>query len=402
MPRPRLEVPTYRLHKPTGKAVCTVYDAAGDRREVVLGDHGSAASKAEYARLCAELRPGGVMAGVDLVVPVAEIVAAYLTHAKRYYRHPDGTSTGEAEAIRYALRPLRKLYGPTPAAEFGPKSLKALQQHMAELRWSRKLVNARIGRVVRMFKWAVGEELVAAAVYGGLRAVSGLQAGRSAARETDDVLPVPAADYETTLPFLPFAPRALVELMRWTGMRPGEACRVTLAEIDRTGDVWVYAPKKHKTAYKGKKRAVAFGPKAQAVLAAFLAAYEKFDLLAADPTAPVFSPARERQRLYAERRAKRVSKVQPSQKDRKKPGKRRPGAVYRSHGLAVAVRRAAKKAGVTPWHPNQLRHLVGTEVREKHGLEAAQVVLGHSRADITQLYALTSTTKAAAVAADMG
>ena len=402
MPRPRLEVPTYRLHKPSGNAVCTVYDADGTRREVVLGRHGSADSKAEYARLCAELRPGGVMPGVCASLLVKDVIAAYWDHAVAYYRHPDGTATGEAEAIRYALRPLRKLYGPTLAAEFGPKALKALQQHMAGLGWSRKLVNARIGRVVRMFKWAVGEELVPEAVYGGLRAVSGLQAGRSAARETEDVLPVPVADYEATLPFLPFAARALVELMRFTGMRPGEACRVTLAEIDRSGDVWVYAPKKHKTAFRGKKRAVAFGPKAQAVLAAFLAAYERFDLLAGDPTAPVFSPARERQRRDAERRAKRKSKVQPSQVSRKKAGKRRPGAVYRSHGLATAVRRAATKAGVTPWHPNQLRHLVGTEVRERHGLEAAQVVLGHSRADITQLYALTSTTKAAAVAADMG
>jgi integrase len=39
------------------------------------------------------------------------------------------------------------------------------------------------------------------------------------------------------------------------------------------------------------------------------------------------------------------------------------------------------------WHPNQLRHTRATEVRRRYGLEAAQVILGHSRADVTQVYA---------------
>ena len=39
------------------------------------------------------------------------------------------------------------------------------------------------------------------------------------------------------------------------------------------------------------------------------------------------------------------------------------------------------------WHPNQLRHAVGTELRKRFGLEAAQVVLGHATADVTQIYA---------------
>jgi len=39
------------------------------------------------------------------------------------------------------------------------------------------------------------------------------------------------------------------------------------------------------------------------------------------------------------------------------------------------------------WHPNQLRHTFATRVRKQHGLEAAQVLLGHARADVTQVYA---------------
>ena len=31
------------------------------------------------------------------------------------------------------------------------------------------------------------------------------------------------------------------------------------------------------------------------------------------------------------------------------------------------------------WSPNQLRHAAATEVRKQFGLEAAQIILGHSR-----------------------
>ena len=39
------------------------------------------------------------------------------------------------------------------------------------------------------------------------------------------------------------------------------------------------------------------------------------------------------------------------------------------------------------WNPHQLRHTAATEIRRAFGLEAAQVVLGHSGADVTQIYA---------------
>ncbi len=38
------------------------------------------------------------------------------------------------------------------------------------------------------------------------------------------------------------------------------------------------------------------------------------------------------------------------------------------------------------WHANQLRHTRGTEVRKTNGLEAAQCVLNHRRADVTEVY----------------
>jgi integrase len=54
------------------------------------------------------------------------------------------------------------------------------------------------------------------------------------------------------------------------------------------------------------------------------------------------------------------------------------------------------------WSPNQLRHSYATKVRKEHGLEAAQVLLGHSRADVTQIYAEKNEAMAADIASKIG
>src|SRR5205085_2200553 len=54
------------------------------------------------------------------------------------------------------------------------------------------------------------------------------------------------------------------------------------------------------------------------------------------------------------------------------------------------------------WHPNQLRHSFATRVRKQHGLEAAQVLLGHARADVTQVYAERNEQLAVSIATQVG
>jgi integrase len=49
-----------------------------------------------------------------------------------------------------------------------------------------------------------------------------------------------------------------------------------------------------------------------------------------------------------------------------------------------------------------LRHTFGTEVRKVEGFEAAQVMLGHSRADVTQVYAERNESLALKIAAKIG
>src|SRR5262249_7057581 len=169
---------------------------------------------------------------------------------------------------KYSLRPLRRLYGDTEAAAFGALKLKAVRQDMVDGGWARTLINKRVRRLVRVFKWAASEELVPVAVYQSLATVGGLQKGRTAARETDPVLPVDLALVEATLPHLQPTVAALVRLQLATGMRPAEACRVRLEEIDRTGDGWVYRPDRDKDAPHGNSRGMPAGPKGMAVRAA--------------------------------------------------------------------------------------------------------------------------------------
>jgi len=97
-------------------------------------------------------------------------------------------------------------------------------------------------------------------------------------------------------------------------------------------------------------------------------------------------------------RANRKTKVQPSQVNRRKRRpERKPGDRYVKDAYNRAIPRAVDRANeerekegqekLPYWSPNQLRHSAATEIRRQSGLEAAQTVLGHARADVTQVYA---------------
>jgi integrase len=152
----------------------------------------------------------------------------------------------------------------------------------------------------------------------------------------------------------------------------------------------------HKLSWRGKLRKILLGPKSQAMLRPFLEGR--------DPESFVFSPKESKEALQAERAAKRKSKRQPSQvRRKKKPNpKRRPREYYSAHAYSRAVARTCEKAGIPIWRPNRLRHTAATIIRREYGLEAAQVILGHTRCDTTQIYAERDTQKAEAIIKEIG
>lgn len=420
----RRNIPTYRLHKQSGQAIVTLTDAAGNRRDVLLGKHDTPESRAEYLRVVAEweasahrLPRPGAEASAPSSLTVNELLLAYVRHVEGYYVK-DGRPTSQQDRVRLALRPVKELYGHTPAAAFGPLALKAVREKLVAHGYVRRHVNSLVGCVKRMFKWAVAEELVPASVFHGLQAVGGLQQGRTPARDNEPVAPVAMAVVEDTLPHLGRHVAAMVRVQVLAGMRSGEVCLVRACDLDMSGPVWVYRPPTHKTQHHGHQRAVAIGPKAQEILRPFL----KTDL-----QAYLFCPAECEAERQAARRAARKTKVQPSQvyRKKKKP-KKAPGAHYTSRSYHQAIRQAiltantseaceackplkpadrceACKASALPhWHPHQLRHTHATEVRRRFGLEAAQVALGHSSADVTQVYAERNLGLAVQVAQQIG
>jgi integrase len=395
--RPR-SVPTYRHHRQSGQAVVTLTDGCGNRRDVLLGTYGTKASREEYARVLSEWEAAGRCppqpVGAAATLTINELLVRFMEWAEQHYRHTDGRPTSELNDYRYTLKPLKELYGTTTAARFGPLALKAVRQKMLDTDLSRGVANQRTGRIKRVFKWAVAEELVPQATYAALVTVEGLARGRTAARETEPVGPVSPALVEIVKPRVNRYVRAMIDMQSLTGMRPGEVVIMRACDIDTSGKVWLYRPHHHKLAYQNRERVIALGPKSQDIVKAFRV--PELDTF-------LFSPGRAREERFAELRAKRRTPVPPSQQCRKKrrPSKR-PGRHYSARSYHRAIADACRKAGAPGWHPNQLRHLHATEIRRQFGLEAAQVVLGHSKADVTQVYAERDLGLAVRIAAQVG
>ena len=393
MPHLTQSTPKYRKHKASGQAIVTIR-----AHDFYLGPWNSKASKIEYDRIIGEWLAAGRQLPIrdseaaDLTV--VEILARFKSFAVKHYRKA-GDPTGEWENIRHAIEPLRRLYGRTLAREFGPVALKALRQEMIDAELSRGVINSRVRKIKRIFRWGVSEQLVPTEVVIALETVEGLQMGRTTAREAPPVTPVPDEIVDKTLRYLPEVVADMVRFQRLTACRPGEVCVLRPCDVDRSGgDIWVYRPKGHKSEHQGRKRTVFIGSKAQAVLLPYLLR---------DADSYCFSPLDTERKRLARMRANRKTKVQPSQLDRsKKNAKRKPGERYTTNSFGYAIRRASEKAGVERWGPNRLRHTAATRIREQFGLEAAQTVLGHAKADTSEIYAERDSTLAARVMADVG
>jgi integrase len=357
-------VPSYSLHKPTGQAKCKYKG-----RTIYFGKYDSPESREKYKRFITQLanghepeparRPSRRTNDPAPVIQVGRITKLFLEWSKSYYQK-NGKCTGETPVIKCAMRPLNELYASLPAREFGPLKLDLVQKQMIRLNWSRGYINAATARIKRCFAWAASKELIPAEVAAALRMVPGLRKGRTQAREKPPVAPVPDDVIEATLPELErrcLMAADMVRIQRLIGARPSELLMMTVAQIDRSDEsCWVYRPTDHKTEHHGHDRVILIGPKAQAILAKWIV----------------------------------------------KAGNRRLFRYASRDGYRQAVMRAAQRARQPHWFPNQLRHAAGTEVREQYGLEAAQVILGHSRADTTQIYAERNLKLAKEVARKIG
>jgi integrase len=386
-------LPALRQHKPSGRAVVTLNGV-----DHYCGKWGSVEAKAEYDRLIAEwLSNGRSLRRASGGVPdltISELVAKYWEFAQAHYQI-DGKPTAEPGKIREALRPVVRLYGHAPARDFGPVAFKTVRAEFIKADLCRTTIGHHLSKVRRFIKWAVEHELVPADAYERIRAVAPLRPGRDGVREPSRVRPVSDEAVEAVLPHVSPPVRAMIELQRLTGMRPGEVIRMTSGQIDQSESTWVYRPGRHKTALLGRNREIPLGPRAQELLAAWMKP---------DPKAPLFSPAEEFEARMAERRKNRKTPRTPSSRarKRKKAPRRAPREIFDKDTYGRAIRRACEKAGIEAWSPNQLRHSLATRVRKRYGLEAVQVMLGHAKADVSQVYAERDNELARRIAREIG
>jgi integrase len=376
-------VPSYCRHKASGQAVVRI---AGN--DIYLGVFDTPESHEKYRRVVAEhlTSPMAAVSGIagptstPSVPTVIELTAAYWLFASSYYCK-NGQPTSEQTSIRLAFRPLLELYGRVKVTEFGPLCLEAVRQKMIDARITRNRINQHVGRIRRMFEWAVSKELIPVTIYQSLLSVKGLRKGRSAAKESEPVLPVSQEHVAATLPFLTAQIQAMVRLQYLLGCRPEEITLIRPCDIrEREGSVWEYVPMSHKTEHHERQRRICIGQQAQEILLPWL-----------DRSGEMycFSPKEARAAFDAERKRKRQTPRTPSSRarQRKRKPRKQPGIRYTTKSYGYSIRKACKKAGVPQWCPLQLRHSRGTEIRKEFGLEACQVILGHSKADVTQIYA---------------
>ncbi len=433
------KTPAYRQRPGYAQALVTLTDAATKkRRDYWLGEYDTPPSRERYHRLIAEWEAAGrrlppttfdePIAERACGVTIVEIIQGYWNDAVRW------VDDGEARSIATALGLLRRFFGTTPAADFGPTKLRTLRDAMvrgetggAQQRkaWSRRYINAQVRRIRRLFKWAAAQELVPVAVHQSLATLDALRRGRTTARDNPRIGPAPAHLLDAIRPLLSRPVRAVVELQLLTGARAGELLELRPCDIqmDDAG-VWVYQPLNHKNAHREQPRTIYFGPRAQEILRT---------LLADRPTtAFVFSPAE----AEAERRAAvQATRKTPSScgnrpgtnrraRPRKQPGPRYttpsyyraiqfaaakafppPAPLRRREGETVPEWRRRLKAGnlladLNAWRrahcfrPHELRHNAATTLRREYGLEAAQLTLGHASAHVTDaVYAERDRTK---------
>lgn len=236
----------------------------------------------------------------------------------------------------------------TPA-KFKPKLLLYWRDRMIEAKWNRKTVNERVRTIHYICDHAVVHEWMKVETANALRCVRNLTFGDNRVAEPKKISEAKEEDIERLMPFLKPRIQSMVNIQRYTGMRPGELCDMTPGEIDmsmaKEERVWLYKPTDHKNEWRGHKRVIVIGPRAIQEIMKW-----------ADwgrPDMPIFRGERAKRKAISVRSYGRCLEMGVEK--------------ARAHGIEI-----------TPFSPNQLRHTAATRVGHKFGHEAGAALLGDS------------------------
>lgn len=352
-----MKIPKLSHHKPKNRAYVRFSNSDGLRVTKYLGRWGDPETEAAYDKFVRQF----VQDQDALPLPksrgttVRQLAVLYLEFAEGYY------ARDEVSGVRGMIKRMNSEAGEVSVANFTPKMFKRVRDAMIAAGNSRRYINQQHGRIVAMLSFGVEHELVPPNVPMAIRQVKRLRRGKSAAKERPPVKPVPDDHLLAAIDQMPDELAVMVQLQLLMGCRPGELWVMTPASIDRLGDTWNYRPEAHKNTWREKERVITVGPHAQELLAPYLLGPEDelcFHTLA--------------------------------------------GKQWDRYRYRYAIHQSCKLAGVPCWNPYQLRHNAGTEVRSRFGLDGTQVILGHSHAQTSEIYAELDAKKAVEIARRIG
>lgn len=437
--RPRNPIPTLYRHKQTNVAYVSY-----NGRTMSFGPWGDPSTEIRYKAFVAQVLSGE---SIEEMTPQAavqrietrtvnDLALLWLAELEKTHRKRDKATSYVARG-RIALDLLKRSgLGSTAVNAFGPRMLKEFQAKLVRAvekkrrrtssgelvigedgkpvldivtdkagkpvpAYSRQTINEYCKYVVRMYKWAVSEEIVDEDKYRRLATVEGLARGRSpveGAKLRDDrsVQPVSLDTLKATIPHLSSVVRQMIEVQLLGSMRPAEVCHMRAGDVEPitqegkiVGYVYNVSPEVAKLDHLGVTRTVYFGPRGAKALAPLLAGKAADEYL--------FSPRDAREEHDAKRRESRQSPRWASHTSEARKARRRTREVvlgdhYRPDAYARAIRRACKRAGVPHWTPNQIRHTAATLLAERTGgLDPSRLMLGHSSIATTAIYAKSAT-----------
>ena len=397
MARPKVSTPALKSHI-CGQSVCRIGGI-----DFYLGRHGSPESLAMYAVLIREYQANGLELPEDFtpdklkeltegfsmpsvkihqaeqVITVKHVSEAFREHSYKKNKAKDNRTYDAFEKLCDELSALPAM----EAEQFGPRTLGAMRERWEQSgKYSRAYVNRKTNWIIRIFKWAVSQELVSESVHRRLRTIEPLRRGQSTAIDHPERQAVPLEDVQKTIVHLSPIVRDMVAIQVATGMRPSELCDMRPCDIDRSETTWFYSPATHKNMNKGKARTIALDADLQAILSNYLNRAQDSYL---------FSPAEAMAWLRAKQRSER--KGYGSYKKLVATPAKQAGVRYSDGAYRRAITRACELAKVEHWTPYQIRHLTAVVVRDALGLESSQAILGHSDIRTTQRYAKQTTSK---------
>ncbi len=359
------KLPKLSHHKASGRGYVT---DPFTRLEVYLGTYGTpecfAAYDAWIVALIARRQEVGSGAPPGSRLSVAGLLAKFLDHAEVWYRK-HGKATSEVRSFREVARIVNELWGTLPADDFSPSKLKAVRQQMVSKGLARQHINAQCRRMCRIWKWGVEQEVVRVEVLDTLREVAPLALDRTTAREEEPVEAVPLEDVQRTIQVLDTQTAAMVRLQLHGSLRAEDVVVMRPRDFTLTETSCLYVPWTHKTEHKGRQRRLWLGPVCREVLRGLLASSPRSDAW-----------------LF---------------RGKGKHGNHMAVQTYRRR-----IAGACTKHGIPLWTPLELRHLALTMVRERFGLDGAQIAGGHAHAKTTEIYTARDEKLARKIAEEMG